>query len=141
MLAGCSSTEELKLGYDAQIAVAAMQAQTKTPDTFVIKCTEGCDISYLDPRDRGNYTLPQVTNTNDVLISTVPSLVKGVIWLGGIWGAANIFSSITDNTGDKSYTSNSVNAVSGENNNMDRSMTMINDNQFDLQFESQQVAE
>ena len=135
LISGCSSTEELKMGYDAQIAVAATQSQMKTQDTFVIKCTSGCDISYLDPRDRNKVAIPRVTNTNDVLIGTMPSIIKGFTWAVGLWAATDIFSSITDNAGDKNYSSNSINTMSGENNIMDRKN--ISNNQLDLQFESQ----
>jgi len=118
-LTGCASESELRMAYDAQVRVAEVQAQQKGVEqsTLSINCTTGCEglsVSYIDPRDRSNFAIPRVTNTNDVVVRTLPAGLSAVKWIAGFWAGTQIVDSVMDSTSGTVVS----NAVSGENNSM-----------------------
>jgi len=124
-LMGCASKDELIILTENSKAIAHEQALAVqySPETLVIDCSndKGCGgviIKYTDARDRQRVTGVDINGTNDVLMSTTPSIIRGITWLGGIWGATEIIGDITSNSGVGNTTIDNR-ADNGSNSNVD----------------------
>lgn len=104
ILASCASDSELTILTQGQIEVAKAQASVQQPPTLQIKCNNelhscsGLNVSYIDPRDRQKVDSYKIKNSNDVLIETVPSVLKTMGTLGIVYGASEIIKNVGTKT-------------------------------------------
>ena len=117
LLAGCASTEELHMAYQAQIQVAEAQASIKRSETIVIDCSKGgCGnavIKYTDPRDQ-QIIVPNVRTSNDTLVEIFPGIVSLTGWVAGAFAITKIVDDIATNAGNHNTSINQA-TVEGDN--------------------------
>lgn len=122
LLSGCASDAELQYMAAYSESVVKTQAQIVNQPTLTLTCKEGnCNglhMTFIHPSDRHKLVVPRVRGTNDVLVETAPSIVKGVTWLGGAFAATRIVDDIMSSAGGNNVTSHNTTAVNGDNNNV-----------------------
>lgn len=134
LLIGCASESELRMGYDAQVKSADIQAviMREQPPTFSIDCSGGCGsakIDYLDPRDRHKLVIPKVTNTNDTIIGVAPAVTKSVGYVAGAVTAIRVADDLFSSAGggDEIHSTNITNG-DGNTNDMGTTVSRSNSN-------------
>ena len=139
LVSGCASESELRMAYDAQVRVAEVQATNNLEQpTMTVSCTQGCDVKFLDPRDRTRVVLPKVTGTNDVIVGTAPSALSAVKWIAGFWAGTQIVNSVMDGTSGSVVNSNQT--VSGENNVLNTDRNVLQDTDYSITEELENEA-
>lgn len=115
----CSSTEEMELAYDAQTKIVEAQSKISVKETLTVDCSQGCGnarISYTDPRDR-RVIVPTVTNSNDVVKASIPSIITGVGFISGAIAGTRILKAFANNMGSGNTTTENNNITNGDDNN------------------------
>jgi|GEM_PF-6093281 len=133
-LVGCASTDEMKMAYDAQVKVVESQTKIVDKPTLSIACgseansCQGLSVQYLDPRDRNRVQVPTITNTNDVVKSVVPSVVKFGSTLVTKGAETLIMRSAFDSAGGNNFETHNTTSVVGDNNTTTASTTATRTN-------------
>ena len=123
MLTGCASQAEIETLSRYSQSVVEAQTRIVEQPTLTVKCGEeadackGLDLTFIHPSDRHRMVVPKVNGTNDVIIRTAPSVVKGVTWLGGAFAATRIMDDVMSSAGGNNLTTHNTTAVNGDGNN------------------------
>ena len=119
-LSSCATEPEMRMGYDAQMRIAEIQAQAiiSKKETLIIDCSNGCGnavIKFTDPRDN-KFSVPAVTNTNDVVKAVMPSVVTGIGYIAGAVAVTRVIDDVMAGAGGNNTTSHNTTSVVGDDN-------------------------